>query len=78
MNFGEQMWCVLSEEMSFETFTPILVLSHVNENDGGPHHDSSSAVQYKAELTRKTAGRAENPARQQTLLCDIQIEVIIK
>ena len=22
MNFGEQIWCVLSEEMSFETFAP--------------------------------------------------------
>ncbi len=29
MNFGEQIWCVLSEEMSFETFTPIW--SHINE-----------------------------------------------
>ncbi len=31
MNFGEQIWCVLSEEMSFETFTPIW--SHVRENE---------------------------------------------
>ncbi len=31
MNFGEQIWCVLSEEMSFETFTPIWF--HVNENE---------------------------------------------
>ena len=30
MSFGEQIWCVLSEEMCFETFTPIW--SHVNEN----------------------------------------------
>ncbi len=30
MNLGEQMWCVLSEEMSFKTFTPILC--HVNED----------------------------------------------
>ncbi len=31
MNFREQIWCVVSEEMSFETFTPIW--SHVNENE---------------------------------------------
>ena len=31
MNFAEQIWCVLSEEMSFETFTPIW--SHVNEKE---------------------------------------------
>ncbi len=31
MNFREQIWCVLSEEMSFEAFTPIW--SHVNENE---------------------------------------------
>ena len=31
MNLGEQIWCVLSEETSFETFTPIW--SHVNENE---------------------------------------------
>ncbi len=30
MNFWEQIWCVLSDEMSFETFTPIW--SHVSEN----------------------------------------------
>ncbi len=29
MNFGEQIWCILSEEMSFEIFTPIW--SYVNE-----------------------------------------------
>ncbi len=29
MNFGEQIWCILSEEMSFKTFTPIW--SHVSE-----------------------------------------------
>ena len=28
MNFGQQIRCILSEEMSFETFTPIW--SHVN------------------------------------------------
>ncbi len=31
MNFREQIWCVVSEEMSFETFTPIW--SHVNKNE---------------------------------------------
>ncbi len=31
MNIGEQIWCVLSEEMSFETFTPIG--SCVKENE---------------------------------------------
>ncbi len=31
MNFGEEIWCVLSEEMSFVTFTPIW--SRVNENE---------------------------------------------
>ncbi len=31
MNFREQIWCVVSEEMSFETFNPIW--SHVNENE---------------------------------------------
>ncbi len=31
MNFGEQIWCALSEEMSFETFIPIW--SNVNENE---------------------------------------------
>ncbi len=31
MNFGEQIWCVLSEEMSFKTFTP--VWPHANENE---------------------------------------------
>ncbi len=31
MNFAEQIWCVLSEEMSFETFTPIW--SPVNKNE---------------------------------------------
>ena len=31
MNFGVQIWCVILEEMSFETFTPIS--SHVNENE---------------------------------------------
>ncbi len=31
MIFREQIWCVLSEEMSFETFTPIW--SHVSENE---------------------------------------------
>ncbi len=31
MNFREQIWCVVSEEMSFETFTPIW--SYVNENE---------------------------------------------
>ncbi len=31
MNLWEQIWCVLSEEMSFETFTPIW--SHVNRNE---------------------------------------------
>ncbi len=31
MNFMEQIWCVGSEEMSFETFTPIW--SHVDENE---------------------------------------------
>ena len=30
MNFGEQIWCVLSEEMSFQIFSPIWF--HVNEN----------------------------------------------
>ena len=31
MNFREQIWCVVSQEMSFETFTSIR--SHVNENE---------------------------------------------
>ncbi len=31
MNFGEQIWYVLLEEMSFETFSPIW--SRVNENE---------------------------------------------
>ncbi len=31
MNFEEQIWCGLSEEMSFETSSPIW--SHVNENE---------------------------------------------
>ncbi len=31
MNFREQIWCVVSEEMSFETFTPIWF--HVNGNE---------------------------------------------
>ena len=31
MNLGKQIWCVLSEEMSFETFTSIW--SHVSENE---------------------------------------------
>ncbi len=31
----------------------------------------------KVTLTRKTAGTAETPARQQTLFCDIQIQVVI-
>ncbi len=31
MNFGDQIWCDLSEEMSFETFAPIW--SHVSENE---------------------------------------------
>ncbi len=31
MNFGEQIWCGLSEEMSFEIFTPIW--SYVDENE---------------------------------------------
>ena len=31
MNFEEKIWCVLSEEMSFETFFPIWSL--VNENE---------------------------------------------
>ncbi len=31
MNFREQIWCVLSEKMSFETLTPIW--SHVSENE---------------------------------------------
>ncbi len=31
MNCWEQIWCVLSEKMSFETFT--LIWSHVNENE---------------------------------------------
>ncbi len=30
MNVWEQIWYVLAEKMSFETFTPIR--SHVNEN----------------------------------------------
>ncbi len=30
MNFGEKIWCVLSEEMSFETFAAIW--PHINEN----------------------------------------------
>ncbi len=31
MYFVEQIWCVLSEERSFETFTPIW--SHVNQKE---------------------------------------------
>ncbi len=31
MDFREQIWCVVSDEMSFENFTPIC--SHVNENE---------------------------------------------
>ena len=31
MNFREQIWCVVSEEMSFETFIPMW--SNVNENE---------------------------------------------
>ena len=31
MNLREQIWCVVSVEMSFETFIPIW--SHVNENE---------------------------------------------
>ena len=31
MNLGEQIWCVLSEEISFVTFAPIW--SHVNETE---------------------------------------------
>ncbi len=31
MDFGEQIWGVLSEQMSFEIFTPLW--SHVNENE---------------------------------------------
>ncbi len=31
MNFREQIWCDVSEEMSFETVTPIW--PHVNENE---------------------------------------------
>ena len=31
MNFREQIWCVVSEEMSFETITPLW--SHVNESE---------------------------------------------
>ena len=31
MNFGGAKWCVLSEKMSFETFTPIW--SHVNKSE---------------------------------------------
>ncbi len=31
MNFGEQIWCILSEDMSYGTFTP--VWARVNENE---------------------------------------------
>ena len=31
MNSGEHIWCVISDEMSFETF--IQIWSHVNENE---------------------------------------------
>ncbi len=31
MNFREQIWCVVSQEMSFETFTSIR--SHVTETE---------------------------------------------
>ncbi len=31
MNFGEQIFCALSDKMSFEAFSPIW--SHVNENE---------------------------------------------
>ena len=31
MNFREQIWCVISEEMAFETFTPIWY--HISENE---------------------------------------------
>ena len=31
MNFWEQIWCALSEEISFEAISPIW--SHVNENE---------------------------------------------
>ena len=31
MNFEEQIWCILSQAMSFETFTPIE--SHINEDE---------------------------------------------
>ncbi len=34
MNFSVQIWCVVSEAMSFETITPIW--SHVNENVCSP------------------------------------------
>ncbi len=34
MNFGEQIGCILWEEMSFETLTPIW--SHVNEKKKSP------------------------------------------
>ena len=31
MNFREQIWCAVSEEMLFETFTPLW--SHVKKNN---------------------------------------------
>ena len=34
MDFGELIWCVLSEEMSFEKFTPIW--SHISEKEKNP------------------------------------------
>ncbi len=42
MNSREQIWCVVSEEISFETFTPIW--SHVNENETPPPPLSATLV----------------------------------
>ncbi len=49
MNFAEQIWCVLSEEMSFESVIPIcMTWSHVNEKKG--KNPKSEISQYVEQL----------------------------
>ncbi len=50
MNFWEQIWCVLSEEMSFVTFTRIW--PHVNENE----KKKSKKLKIKKKMKKKWCG----------------------
>ena len=45
MNFSEQNRCVVSGEMSYESFTPIW--SHINENE---KHPSKTASRIESEI----------------------------